>query len=102
MNNNNLNRKNVKIVDSPIVSSTGSYITALCKDKPLMVIQTKCGMGKYKFNRIGQSEGELYIEFKLMHDHDFKDCEKISHYLGDFCYLSAQQYLYAYKYFANS
>ena len=81
---------------------TTQYINELRKDKPLMVIQTKCGMGKYKFNRIGESEGKLYIEFKLMHDQDFKDCEKIAHHLGDFCYLSTQQYLYAYKYFANS
>tara|TARA_Y100001970_G_scaffold187532_1_gene228148 strand:+ start:231 stop:527 length:297 start_codon:yes stop_codon:yes gene_type:complete len=78
------------------------YIDVLCKDKPLMVIQTKCGTGKYKFNRLGESEGKLYIEFKLIHDNDFKDCEKISHYLGEFCYLSPKQYLYAYKYFASA
>ena len=81
---------------------TTECINVLCKDKPLMVIQTKCGMGKYKFNRIGESKGNLYIEFKLMHDNDFADCEKISHYLGEFCYLSTKQYLYAYKYFANA
>ncbi len=81
-------------------SVTTQYIDVLCKDKPLMVIQTKCGMGKYKFNRLGESEGQLYIEFKLIHDNDFKDCEKIAHYLGEFCYLSPKQYLYAYKHFA--
>ena len=81
---------------------TTQYINELCKDKPLMVIQTKCGMGKYKFHRIGESKGDLYIEFKLIHDNDFEDCEKISHYLGEFCYLSTKQYLYAYKYFANA
>ena len=84
------------------VSVTTQYIDVLCKDKPLMIIQTKCGMGKYKFNRLGQSEGELYIEFKLIHDEDYKDCEKISHYLGEFCYLSPKQYLYAYKSFASA
>ena len=50
----------------------------------------------------GESEGQLYIEFKLIHDNDFKDCEKISHYLGEFCYLSPKQYLYAYKHFASA
>jgi len=100
MNSQNLRKIKVNEVRSEV--STSNYINALCKEKPLMVIQTKCGMGKYKFNRIGENEGKLYIEFKLMHDHDFKDCEKIAHYLGDFCYLSTQQYLYAYKYFANS
>ena len=84
------------------ISVTTQYIDVLCKDKPLMIIQTKCGMGKYKFNRLGQSEGELYIEFKLIHDEDYKDCEKISHYLGEFCYLSPNQYLYAYKSFASA
>ena len=84
------------------ISVTTQYIDVLCKDKPLMIIQTKCGMGKYKFNRLGQSEGELYIEFKLIHDEDYKDCEKISHYLGEFCYLSPKQYLYAYKSFASA
>ena len=99
MNSQNLRKINVNEVKTKV--STSSYLSALCKEKPLMVIQTKCGMGKYKFNKIGQSDGKLYIEFRLMHDEDFKDCEKISHYLGNFCYLSTQQYLYAYKYFAN-
>ena len=100
MNSQNLGKINISKIKSEV--STGNYLDALCKEKPLMVIQTKCGMGKYKFNKIGESKGKLYIEFKLIHDHDFEDCEKISHYLGNFCYLSTQQYLYAYKYFANS
>tara|TARA_Y100001970_G_scaffold102648_1_gene128864 strand:- start:7397 stop:7705 length:309 start_codon:yes stop_codon:yes gene_type:complete len=102
MNTNNLNNQKAKNLQENFALSTTGCISALCKDKPLMVIQTKCGVGKYQFKRIGESEGKLYIEFKLIHDEDFKDCEKISHYLGDFCYLSTQQYLYAYKYFANS
>ena len=81
---------------------TTQYISELCKEKPLMIIQTKCGLGKYKFNRIGESKDQLYIEFKLIHDDNYSDCEKISHYLGEFCYLSTKQYLYAYKYFANA
>jgi len=91
----------INVDDIKKQGSTSNYLNSLCREKPLMVIQTKCGMGKYKFNRIGQSEGKLYIEFILIHDDDFKDCEKISHYLGEFCYLSTKQYLYSYKYFAN-
>ena len=98
MNREKINTQNTKInqVDTSYCMDT------LCKEKPLMVIQTKCGLGKYKFSRIGKSKGDLYIEFKLIHDNDYKDCEKISHFLGDFCYLSPKQYLYAYKYFANA
>ena len=99
MNHKQINQKNEK---NQINNVTTQYIDVLCKDKPLMVIQTKCGMGKYKFNMLGESEGQLYIEFKLIHDNDYKDCEKISHYLGEFCYLSPKQYLYAYKHFASA
>ena len=98
MNRHKINTQNQK---SKNIDTT-KCIDTLCKEKPLMVIQTKCGLGKYKFTRIGESKGDLYIEFKLIHDKDFKDCEKISHYLGEFCYLSPKQYLYAYKYFANA
>ena len=91
MNSNNLNNQKAKNIKNKFALSTTSCISTLCKDKPLMVIQTKCGVGKYQFKRIGESEGKLYIEFELIHDQDFKDCEKISHYLGNFCYLSTQQ-----------
>ena len=42
----------MKVNDIKKQGSTSNYLNALCKEKPLMVIQTKCGMGKYKFNRI--------------------------------------------------
>ena len=78
------------------------YIYDLCSDKPMMIIKTKCGTGKYRFNRLGYSENKLFIEFELIHDNEFQDCEKISHFLGEFCYLSPKQYLYAYKNYANA
>ena len=97
-----MNHQKINTQDPIKNQATGDYMVTLCKEKPLKVIQTKCGLGKYKFTRIGESKGDLYIEFKLIHDNDFKDCEKISHYLGEFCYLSPKQYLYAYKFFANA
>ena len=97
-----MNHQKINTQEQSNDQATGEYMVTLCKEKPLMVIQTKCGLGKYKFTRIGESKGDLYIEFKLIHDTDFKDCEKISHYLGEFCYLSPKQYLYAYKHFASA
>ena len=45
----------IKAATGKHIVTTG-YINELCKDKPLMVIQTKCGMGKYKFNRISEKK----------------------------------------------
>ena len=79
------------------------YFTDLCKQLPLLVIKTQCGVGKYQFSSIGISKSSnLVIKYKLISDSDFKDNEKIAYYLGDYCYFNAEQFLYACKYYAVS
>ena len=45
--------------------NTTDCINALCEQKPMMVINTKCGTGKYRFNKLGYKDGGLLMEFTL-------------------------------------
>ena len=38
----------------------------------------------------------------LIHDSDFKDTDVIYHKLGDYCYLTLDQFLYAYKHYVSA
>tara|TARA_Y100001970_G_C14182243_1_gene830465 strand:- start:1544 stop:1825 length:282 start_codon:yes stop_codon:yes gene_type:complete len=77
--------------------------TSLCKQLPLLVIKTQCGVGKYQFNSIGINDSsKMIIKYKLINDSEFRDNEKIAYYLGDYCYFNAEQFLYACKYYAIS
>ena len=42
------------------------------------------------------------MEFTLIHDSDFEDTEKIYHKIGDYCYLTVDQFLYAYKNYVSA
>ena len=77
--------------------NTTDCINALCEQKPMMIINTQCGTGKYRFKKVGYKDGGLLMEFILIHDSDFEDTEKIFHKIGDYCYLTVDQFLYAYK-----
>ena len=35
------------------------YFTDLCKQLPLLIIKTQCGLGKYQFKSIGIDESKL-------------------------------------------
>ena len=76
------------------------YFTDLCKQLPLLIIKTQCGLGKYKFKSIGVDKSKLLIKYQLITDQGYQDSDKISHYLGNFCYFNAEQFLYACKYYA--
>jgi len=76
---------------------TTNCINALCEQKPMMVINTQCGTGKYRFKKVGYKDGGLLMEFTLINDSGFKDTETIYHKIGDYCYLTVDQFLYAYK-----
>jgi len=65
-------------------------------------INTKCGTGKYRFNKLGYQNGGLLMEFTLIHDTSFKDTDTIYHRLGDYCYLTLSQFLYAYKHYVSA
>ena len=84
-------------------SSNKEYIRELCFQTPFLVINTPCGIGKYKFNKIGyDNNDDLVLEYILVNDRKYNDTPNISYKLGKFYYLSAEQVLYAFKYFANT
>ena len=84
-------------------NSQKEYIRELCFQTPFLVINTSCGIGKYKFNKIGyDKEDALILEYTLIKDRKYHDTPNIIYKLGRFYYLSAEQVLYAFKYFANS
>ena len=82
--------------------NTTDCINALCEQKPLMVINTQCGTGKYRFNKLGYKDGGLLMEYTLLHDSNFKDTDAIYHRLGDYCYLTLSQFLYAYRHYVSA
>ncbi len=84
-------------------NSQKEYIRELCFQTPFLVINTTCGIGKYKFNKIGYDKDDaLILEYTLTNDRKYHDTPNIMYKLGRFYYLSAEQVLYAFKYFANS
>jgi len=84
-------------------STNKEYIRELCFQTPYLVINTSCGIGKYRFNKIGyDSKDELILEYTLVNDRKYHDTPNIKYKLGKYYYLSAEQVLYAFKYFANS
>ena len=84
-------------------NSSNKYIKDVCFQVPFLVINTSCGVGKYKFNKIGYDNHDgLIIEYKLIIDRKYVDTPNILYKLGKYYYLSAEQILYAFKYFANS
>ena len=45
------------------------YIRELCFQTPFLVINTPCGIGKYKFNKIGYDKDDsLILEYTLVND----------------------------------
>ena len=80
-----------------------SSIKNLCNQSPFLVINTPCGVGRYKFNRIGYNNNDqLILEYRLISDEKYKDSNIIEHNIGKYYYLSATQVLYAFKYIASS
>ena len=79
------------------------HIRELCFQTPLLVINTPCGVGKYKFNKIGYDKDDaLILEYTLINDRKYTDTPNIMYKLGKYFYLTSEQVLYAFKYFANS
>lgn len=74
------------------------YLQEICLEAPHITIGTQCGIGMYNFKSIGYRDTKLILEFKLVMDAKWSDCERIAYNLGDRCVLTAVQFLYAYKY----
>jgi hypothetical protein len=78
-------------------------IRDLCNQSPFLLINTPCGVARYKFNSIGyDNNDDIVLEYKLIDDENYKDTNIIKHNLGKFYYLSATQLLYAFNYIARS
>tara|TARA_Y100000814_G_scaffold287521_1_gene257767 strand:- start:563 stop:853 length:291 start_codon:yes stop_codon:yes gene_type:complete len=80
-----------------------SSINELSDRSPFLLINTPCGIGKYRFNKVYHNEiNELIFEYELVDDDYCKDTNIIKYYIGDCYYLSAVQVLYAFNYISNS
>ena len=78
------------------------YLNEVCIQSPSLLIDTKCGVGRYKFSKFGYQNNELLLEFKLLVDNNNKDITNILYNIGNKCYLTIDQYLYALKFYANA
>ena len=76
------------------------YLNEVCVHSPSLMIDTKCGVARYKFNKIGYRNDRLLIEFKLLIDSTNNDVTNILHSIGNKCYLTVDQFLYALKFYA--
>ena len=84
-------------------SSSHQSIKSLCNQSPFLIINTPCGVGRYKFNRIGyNNRDEIVLEYKLINDDKYKKTNIIKYNIGKYYYLSATQVLYAFNYIASS
>jgi hypothetical protein len=78
-------------------------IRDLCSQSPFLLINTPCGVARYKFNSIGyDNNDDIVLEYKLIDDDKYQDTGIIKHNLGNFYYLSATQLLYVFNYIARS
>ena len=78
--------------DNDSLRNNKSFFKKLCRDSPFLVINTACGVGKYKFNKIGyDNKDKMVLEYILVNDNKYSDSKTILHNLGKFYYLSATQ-----------
>ena len=75
----------------------------LCRDSPILIINTPCGVGKYTFNKIIYDENnDVVFEYRLIGDELFRDTTNIRYNLGEYFRMTAEQLVYTFKYYANS
>ena len=83
------------------VNST-EYLSQICNQNPYIILKTQCGTGRYSFQNISYKNNELMLEFKLINDDNYGDTENIAYNIGEMCFLTASQYLYAFEYQAHA
>ena len=95
--------KTAYLKNENIKTNKATYLSDLCHQSPFLVINTPCGVAKYKFNKIGYDhKNSLVLEYMIIDDKKYNDTNSIIHKIGRFYYLSATQLLYAFKYYANT
>ena len=97
LNINNEIDKNQKILTE---LKNVEYLGKVCKLLPTLLIKTQFGVGKYLFDKLAYKDDELVLLFKLSNENKSVIHDKITHYLGDQFLVSADQYLYAYRWYA--
>ena len=91
------------VIPDVIKHKEHASITELCRQSPLLLINTPCGVGRYRFDMLTyDNKSRLILKYRLIKDKKFKDSSRIKYILGKFYYLSAKQFLYAFKHYANS
>ena len=88
---------NNQIKNTIIKDDDEQYLMLLCKERPDIIIRTEFGIGKYKFIKFNELQGNLVLEFQLLEDNKFKDTSSINSNIGNTCFLSIPQYLYVYN-----
>ena len=78
------------------------YLKLLCNEKSDVILKTEFGIGRYDFVEFREFQGELVLEFKLLDDTKYRDTHNIHKNIGNLCFLTIGQYLYAYTYNAFS
>jgi len=76
------------------------YLDEVCKLLPILLIKTQFGIGRYIFEKLAYNNDELVLIFKLSNDNKSVISYKITYYLGNQFLVSADQYLYAYRWYA--
>lgn len=99
LNINNEIDKNQKILSE---LKNAKYLGEVCKLLPTLLIKTQFGVGKYSFDKLAYQDDELVLHFKLSKGNKQIIHDKIEHYLGDQFIVTADQYLYAYRWYAIS
>ena len=88
------NQRNNSILN---FADDAKYLMLLCNEQPNIVIKTEYGLGKFKFIKFGELQGNLVLEFNLLNDENYKDTNSICSHIGNTCFLSIPQYLYLYN-----
>ena len=96
MKNLNLTSK-IETCDSKKELEDAKYLLMLCEQKPDLVIKTEYGLGRYKFIKFNELQGNIVLEFNLLEDKHYKDTKSIYSNIGGTCFLSIPQYLYVYS-----
>ncbi|MBC8198364.1 MAG: hypothetical protein H8E60_10825 [Candidatus Marinimicrobia bacterium] len=77
-------------------------LSLVCKLLPTLLIKTEFGVGKYQFEKIIYNEDNLELLFKLSKDNTSIIQDEIEYHIGNQFIISADQYLYAYRWYAIS
>lgn len=90
--------KTITDINKTINKENSKFLELLCNEKSDIVIKTEFGVGHYIFEEFKELKGSLVLQFKLLDDNKFHDTNNIHNHIGNHCFLTVGQYLYAYSY----